>query len=73
MNEFDQLEKRTETEAVALLENDICPICLHPVECVGGRGGSDSGDEWDYDCEGCGHSFTLFTDRFGIKTLDFGV
>lgn len=75
MDRFNDLENRTETEAISLLKNDICPICLHPVECVGGQGSSFSdNEEVYYECEGCGHEFTLFkNEKFGTEMLEFGV
>lgn len=68
-----KLEDRTESEAIALLKDGICPICLLLVDPIGMAGGP-AGIQYDYECESCGHAFTIFIDdKFGTETLEFEV
>ena len=67
------LQGRSESDAIALLRDGICPICLLLVEFVSVGGGMGF-DQSDYECESCGHSFTISVDeKFGTETLEFEI
>lgn len=68
-----QIEKdRTEAEAVALLEEDRCPICTLPVECCAGMGSPDE-DIWFHQCHHCGVETWLHIYQDGKKRVSIHV
>lgn len=61
-------KKRTEAEAVELLENDKCPVCSQPADCWGGQGSGDA-DVWFYECPSCGLESALHYFADGKKRV----